>query len=353
MTKENNFIKIIEQTTEQISSDNVIEKLTEIVEKETSIDLTEAKQTVNDISDAIDTIADNFQDLQSAKENGKSRTEWLKGKLDETIDKYKIEDTEEFISEVKNSLTESNTKIGVEVFGKEIDISKPLTSSKYDDLNKTAIVNDLQNEIKNNTLLGAIVLENGKIKLDDTHKEIKAVKDYFEAELDSPQDKTFKKAVSTATVIGQKNGLLPKQMADKTPDEVAMIVDKGVTDAKVAYKLGNGELSPLDAVEYTIDRNVVILNSAITTKCTEAGGIIGGRIGGRIGSIFGHTGTVAGTVIGTVIGKVGGYKVGKAVGEGVRKFVNAAKNVCECVRSCVVGACNDVWDTVTGLLGDG
>lgn len=326
MTKENDFVKIIEKTTDTISNDNVVNQLSEIVEKETSLDLTEAKQIVNDISETIDVIAENFQDLQSAKENGKSRAEWLKDKLDETINKYQVENTTEFISEVTNSLKESNTKIGIEVFGKGIDVSKPLTSSEYDDLNKTAIVNDFQEEIKNNTLLGAVVLGNGKIRIDNKHKEIKAVKEYFEAKLDSPQDKIFKKAVSTATVIGQKNGLFPNQITDKTPDEIAMIVDKGVTAAKVTYKLGNGEISPLDAVEYTIDRNVAVLNSAITTTCTRVGGVVGGKVGGVIGSVFGPAGTFAGIAIGTVVGKAGGYLVGKVIGEGVKKFASTVRS---------------------------
>lgn len=327
--KENDFIDLIEKTTDSIGAKNIkLEDALQVIIKEnTSYDENQAKKTVEDISTTIDVIQDNFEDLQNAKENGKSRTEWLKDKLDETIDKHKIENTEEFISEVKDSLKESNTKIGIEVFGKEIDISKPLTSSKYDDLNKTAIVNDFQEEIKNNTLLGAVVFENGKIKIDDKHKEIKAVKDYFEAKLDSPQDKPFKKAVSAATVIGQKNGFFPNQIFDKTPDEVAMIVDKGVTAAKVAYKLGNGELSPLDAVEYTIDRNVAVLNSAITTTCTRVGGAVGGKVGAVIGSVFGPAGTVAGAAIGTVVGKVGGYIVGKVIGEGVKKIAGAVKSV--------------------------
>jgi hypothetical protein len=345
------LINIIEKTTSSVSNENCIEQLSEIVEKETTLDLLEAKETVDNISNTIDVIADNFQDLQNAKENGKSRTEWLKGKLDETIDKYKVENTEEFISEVKDSLKESNEKIGIEVFGKEIDISKPLTSSKYDNLNKTAIVNDFQEEIKNNTLLGAVVFENGKVRIDDKHKEIKAVKDYFEAKLDSPQDSTFKKAVSTATVIGQKKGILPKQIASKTPDEVAMIVDKGVTAAKVAYKLGNGELSPLDAVEYTIDRNVAVLNSAITTTCTRAGGVVGGKVGGVIGSIFGPAGTVAGAAIGTVVGKIGGYIVGEVIGEGVKKVASAVKSVAKSAWEGVKSVVSSAWDTVTGWFG--
>jgi len=347
--KENGFIEYIEKTTSTINLDKVTqnENLSTILENNTEYDEVKSKDIVDDISSTIDIIQDNFEDLQKAKDEGKSRTEWFKGKIDQTIETYKMDDPKELISEIKEGLSESNTKIGIEVFGNEIDISEPLLNSEYDDLNKTAIVNDFQEEIKNNTLLGAIVFEKGSIKIDDTHKEIQAVKDYFNAKLDSPTDKSFKKAVSTATVIAQEKDLLPKQLKDKTPDEIAMIVDKGVTAAKVAYKLGNGELSPLDAVEYTIDRNVAVLNSAITRTCTRVGGAVGGKVGATIGSIFGPAGTVAGAAIGTVVGKVGGYVVGKVICEGVKKVASAVKSACSAVWEGV----KSFVSTLTGWLG--
>ena len=345
------YIDVIEKTTSKISEGDIQKKLSEVIVNETNLDLKEAKKTVETISDTIDTIAKNFEDLQKAKAENKTRTEWLKGKLDETIKKYDVKNTEEFITSIKNSLKESNTKIGVEIFGEEIDISEPLKNPKYDDLNKTAIAENFQNEIKNNTLLGAIVFEKGKIKIDDKHKEIRAVKDYFEAQLDSPQDKNFKKAVSTATVIAQKKKILPKQLADKTPDEISMIVDKGVTAAKVAYKLGKGELSPIDAVEYTIDRNVAVLNSAITRTTTRVGGAIGEKVGAAIGSVFGPAGTVAGAAIGTVVGKVGGYVVGKVISEGVKKVATTVKSVVKSAWEGVKSAASRVWDGITSFFG--
>ncbi len=349
--KETEFIDIIDETTSKLSKKNVVEQLSEIVEKETGVELKEAAKTVETISETIDVIADNFEDLQQAKADGKTRTEWLRGKLDETIGKYKVKDTEEFITNIENSLKDSNAKIGVEVFGKEIDISEPLKNPKYDDINKTAIVNDFQNEIKNNTLLGAVVFEKGKIKIDDKHKEIKAVKDYFDAKLDSPQDKNFKKAVSTATVIAKEKKILPKKLANKSPEEISMIVDKGVTAAKVAYKLGNGEISPIDAVEYTIDRNVAVLNSAITTTTTRVGGAVGEKVGAAIGSVFGPEGTVAGAVIGTVVGKVGGYVVGKVIGEGVKKVATAVKSVAKSAWEGVKSVASAVGDFIGGIFG--
>ncbi|MBX2976242.1 MAG: hypothetical protein KF721_08910 [Ignavibacteriaceae bacterium] len=351
--KGNEFIDFIEKTTDVISDveSNFKNGLSNLVENNTGYNENQSKEIIEEISKTIDLIQNNFNDLRLAKDEGRSRIEWFKDKIDTTIKTYSIENTTELISEIKEGLSDSNKQIGLEIFGKEINISEPLLNPEYDDLNKTAIVNDFQEEIKNNTLLGAIVFEKGSIKLNETHKEIQAVKDYFNAQLDSPRDQAFKKAISTATVIAQENDLLPKQLKDKSPDEISMIVDKGVTAAKIAYKLGNGELSPLDAVEYTIDRNVAVLNSAITKTCTRVGGTVGGKVGAAIGSIFGPAGTVAGAAIGTVVGKVGGFIVGKVIGEGVKKVASAVKSAFSSAWEGVKSIASSAWEGVKSFFG--
>lgn len=345
---EKQFIGYLEEATNKLGleQEDLKNELSDLIEKNTDYDIKQSKEIIEDISKTIDLIQDNFEDLQKAKEKGQTRTQWLKTKLNDVITSYKPESTEDFIKEIKNSLADSNGKIGVEIFGHEMDISQPLTSPVFEDLNQTAIVKNLQEDLKNNTLLGAIVFEKGSIRIDGNHKEIQAVKDYFEQKLDSPTDKNFKKAVSTATVIAQEKKLLPKQLMNKSPDEISFIVDKGVTAAKVAFKIGNGELSPIDAVEYTIDRNVSILNSAVIKTCTKYGGAIGGKVGAAVGSIFGPAGTVAGAAIGTVIGKVGGYLVGKGISQGVKKIADVAKSTCsrawEGAKSVVSSICSGV-----------
>ena len=211
-----------------------------------------------------------------------------------------------FVQEVKTNLDISNNDMLIEVFDETVDLSKKLPNSKYEDLNKKVIIDDFSRQLKDNTVLGAIINEDGKFEIDTKYKEIKAVKEYFEAKLDSDYDKQFKTAVSVATEIAKNKNLLPPSLREKTPEEISMIVDKGVTSAKVAYKLATGELNAMDAVEYTIDRNTAILNSAIVTATTKYGGIAGGKVGGFIGSIFGLAGTVSGTAIGTVVGKFAG-----------------------------------------------
>lgn len=39
--------------------------------------------------------------MQKAKDEGKSRTEWFIGKIEQTIDTFKIEDSKELVSEIK------------------------------------------------------------------------------------------------------------------------------------------------------------------------------------------------------------------------------------------------------------
>ena len=148
--KENGFIEFIEKTTSTINLDKVTqnENLSKILENNTEYDESTAKDIVDNISTTIDLIQDNFEDLQKAKDEGKSRTEWFKGKIDQTIETYKIDAPKELISEIKEGLSESNTQIGIEIFGNEIDIFEPLLNPEYNDLNKTAIVNDFQEEIK-------------------------------------------------------------------------------------------------------------------------------------------------------------------------------------------------------------
>lgn len=344
--KENKFIGFIEETTNAISASGgqLNNELSKLLNNNTEYNEKQAKEIIEDISNTIDLVQNNYEELKKEKEEGKSRTEWLKEKIDNTIETYKIENKEELIAEIKKGLSDSNTKICTDIFGKEIDISEPLLNPEYDDLNKTAIISDFQEEIKNNTLLGAIVFENGSVGIDQTHKEIQAVKDYFNAQLDSPNDKAFKKAVSTATIIAQEKDLLPKQLKEKSADEIAILVDKGVTAAKVAYKLGKGEISPIDTIEYTIDRNVAILNSVITKFCTKTGGKIGEKVGSAIGSIFGSVGTFVGAKIGKVVGKVGGFFVGKVIGKGVKIVANAAKSVCS-------RAWNGVKSVASNVLG--
>ena len=316
---------------------------------ENEIEEKKVDEIIKDISSTIDLIDDNYQSLKKATDEGKSRSAWFKEKLEETIEKNKIEKPTELITEIKKGLENSNKGIIVDIFNTKVDLTEPLKNPEFKDVNKTAIVKNFQNEIKNNTLLGVITFEKSGLKFDKTHKEIKAVKDYFKENLDSPKDKEFKKNLSAVTIIAKEKGLF-EPLKNKTPKEISMIVDKGVTAAKVAYKVGNGELSPIDAVEYTIDRNVAVLNSATVIYTTTKGAVIGAKLGATIGSIFGPAGTIAGAAIGTVVGKVGGYVVGNLISTGVNKVATAAKSIAKKAWEGVKSGVSSLLDAAKSLF---
>ncbi|MGB1262408.1 MAG: hypothetical protein ACPG52_05810 [Cognaticolwellia sp.] len=346
LDKKEQFSEVYEQINELLPEGvppkELTEELVNFLQKNTTLNVDETRLTVEKISSTIDLINHNFASLQQSKEQGKSRTSWLVERLEETISKYDIDNKNELISEIKDSLQLANNKIGENVFDSTLGDLSPLFSNSFDDINKIAIVKNLQEEIQTNTLLGAVIIENGAVVLNENITEVKAVKEYFEAELDSSKDALFKKAITTLTILAQKQNLISLGNSSDTPEELSMMVDKGVTQAKVAYKLGKGELSPIDAIEYTVDRNVVILNSAITTTCSRVGGKIGAKLGAIVGSVFGPSGTLIAGRIGDVIGKKAGYVVGKYVGEGVKKVATVAKSV-------ATNAWNSVKSTVSNV----
>lgn len=351
--KKTEFQDLVDKSIDSISTDNLKENFAKTIENNTNLDFQKSQQLVSDIADTIELVDKNYKDLKKAKEDGKTRTQWLQGKVDIVVKDLSSDAKNKFVQEIKTNLDTSNNDMLIEVFDETVDLSKKLPNSKYEDLNKKVIIDDFNRQLKDNTVLGAINNEDGKFEIDTKHKEIKAVKEYFEAKLDSDYDKQFKTAVSVATEIAKNKDLLPLSLKDKTPEEISMIVDKGVTSAKVAFKLANGELNAMDAVEYTIDRNTAILNSAIVTATTKYGGVAGGKVGGFIGSIFGPAGTIAGTAIGTVVGKFAGNFVGGLINKGVKKIASVAKSVAssvvsgiKSVASSVGNAVSSAWDSV-------
>jgi hypothetical protein len=324
-TEENDFLNIIDETSKSLTDDSKgNEQLSAFLENNSNLDSEESEKTIEIISDTLESVEADFEDLQKTKKLGKSRSGWLKDKLDESLGKFKPELKEKFIGEIKKSLSEYNNDTIKYLSINDTSISESLQNNDFEGLNKSAIANDFETEIKKNSEIGSIIIEDNElIKFENIDKEIQAVKDYFEADFVSPKNLKFKKAVSTAAVIAQKKNLLSDKYKDKSPEEISLIVDRGVTTAKVMYQVGKNKLSALNGLEYIIDRNVSILNTVIVKTTTKYGEYFGGNVGAAIGSIFGPAGTVAGATIGAIVGKASGNAIGKLIGEGVKKVSKA------------------------------
>lgn len=315
---ENKFNEILEKTLvfENLDEKTGLQKLSDTIATITKIDIESAEKTVKTISDTIDLVDKNYKDIITYKEKGGTAQSWLNERLDELDSKFPDKNVSlDGVKEELKDAAKDSLKMLMGDSNKDID----------DIIARLSKTDNIQHHIGLNTLSDLMALS----QADDKTLKIEEnpiIKKYFEDKLDSERDLNFKKATSTAVYIAGKNKILP-QAANKTANEIALIADKSLTEAKVAYKVAIKELNPLDAAEYLVDRSVSIINSAIVTKTTEVGGAIGASIGTFIGSIFGPTGSSIGAKIGGILGKMAGYKVGEFISEGVKKIVNAIKSI--------------------------
>lgn len=313
-----NFSEVLRKTlvAENLDSRVSLQNLSNALVIQADIDSEEAKKTVEAISYIIDLVDKNHKEIIAYKEKGGTAQSWLNERLDELDSKFpdKNVSLDDVKDELKN-VAKDSLKILVGEDNKDID----------ELIKRISKADNIQYPIGLNTLDHLLALS----KTDDATLKVEenpVIKKYFEDKLDSERDLNFKKATSIAVYIAGKKGVLP-QAADKTADEIALITDKSLTETKVAYKVANKELNPLDAAEYLVDRSVSVINSAIVVKTTLAGGMIGSSIGGFIGSVFGPTGSALGVKIGGTLGKMAGYKVGELISEGVKRVGDAVKSM--------------------------
>lgn len=310
-------------------------------------DESEISQTVKDISQTIDSISNGYQEIQEYKSKGLSSAIWLRDNLDKAVSHLAQTEKDSVISSVKTAMSNSNNQMLKALTGESsvTEIIPALVTNSFSDLNKTAIANNFKEEIKANTLFGAISFEGIVPTFDGEHQEVKAAKEYFENKLDCKSDDSFKKVVAAGVEIAKKKDMLPVYVAKMSTDQITSIVDNGVTTAKVAYKVASGDFEVTDATDYLIDRAASRVGTVIKKTCEKVGANVGAVAGATIGALFGPGGAAVGAVVGRVVGFVAGKVVGAVIVEGVKKVANFAKEV---VRSCWEGAkslASSAWES--------
>lgn len=308
----------------------------------------EQKEIFKEISSTIDMLDESFASLQEFKTKGGSRATWLKNKIEKAISKLPDDEQSGIMKAVKTALFNVNSEIYTALYEQQLPESLSQTIKNYgmSGINAIAVIQGVEKDIQTNSILNAITQSRVQaLPILKEQIEIPTIKQYFEAKLDSPEDKNIKKVVAFAAEIAKKKGFKP--LLDKAPAEIAMIVDRGVTTAKLAYKVANGEVSAVDAADYMIDRTASTVNVAIIKTCQTVGSNVGAAIGGTIGSVFGPTGTVVGTAVGRVVGYVAGTVVGTVITKGVEIISNAAKSVARSVCSGISSAARSVGNFIS------
>ena len=249
-------------------------------------------------------------------------------------------------------------------------MSEEIKNNEYDlttEEGRKALVQDTSDDIRDNSLIGAIEFSEGydKVEINTDHKEVKALKEYITSDIDDEKDEDVKKMVTTATYIAAQKGYLGDKMKEKNPDDIARIVDNSLTTTKVAYKVASGEMDAEEVVDYAVDRTTAQVGEIVSTKVEDAaattgkvigtavgasaGKYIGSAIGGSIGSVFGPIGAAAGAVVGAVAGSAVGKAIGGVVKKGIEIVGGAVKTVGRAIGGAVRAVGRAIGSVVSGI----
>ncbi len=310
-------------------------------------DKEEASLAATQIAETIDAVDSAYKSLQAAKAQGDSREKWLHDQLAENIASVPADQRESVVQELTGSLGKANSDVSGALFSDNLlPKGAALESYAFEDLNARVIAKRIHQDIQDNTVLGAISVEEGfRVRLDTGHKEVVAAKKFLESALDSPRDADFKKVVTGAVDISKRAGHIPS-LQGKSPGEIALMVDQGVTVAKLGYKVAQGEFSPTDVTDYLIDKTATRVSTVLKHSCSKAGTAYGMAIGAAVGSVFGPVGTAWGAVAGAIVGGMAGEKIGSLVVRGVEKVAHTAKETCRKVWKGAKAVAGKVWDFI-------
>lgn len=143
-------------------------------------------------------------------------------------------------------------------------------------------------------------------------------------------DTGAKAATTGALVVATRKGMLPivKNTSAASLGLAGAII---IENAKVIYKLGNGDITPIEAVDGMGEATTIGVASHI-------GFLSGAELGATLGSIAPGIGNVIGGIVGAVAGSV----VGKAVYNGAKRIIKSAVSTVKSLSSAICSGVKSV-----------
>lgn len=160
---------------------------------------------------------------------------------------------------------------------------------------------------------------------------------FFESSVRSSARVGAQTAVTGAVVVAARNGWI-NALRNTPAGVIAGVVHVGIENAKVLFKLFNGELNGEEA-----------LDAMGTTTAAAVGGLVGAGKGAAAGALL--AGPV-GAAVGAVVGGIAGSKIGEAVWEAGIAFVKTAKSVVKTATSVVAAVVEGAVEAVVDWLTD-
>lgn len=169
------------------------------------------------------------------------------------------------------------------------------------------------------------------------------MREFFVSAARSSGQVAMQTAVAGALVVAAKNGLLGGALKATPAGRLANIAYVGLENAKILYRLSQGELDAdeaLDAMGQTT--TVAVLSLAAAGE--------GALMGAAIGATLGPVGVFVGGFIGGVAGGIAGGAVGAAVYEGGKALVKRAATVVAALDNMVARGVSRAFDMAASLF---
>lgn len=135
---------------------------------------------------------------------------------------------------------------------------------------------DLNLFLRNNEEQMNIMSAVGSVLLGDINadtipfvKEFNCIREFLESPLNASNELPLKKIFASAVIIANRKGVLPFLLPESA-EEIASMIDDGLTRLKVAYKQQIGELDIYEAADALIDK-VATRTIALVENAVEIG----------------------------------------------------------------------------------
>ena len=168
-------------------------------------------------------------------------------------------------------------------------------------------------------------------------KEYKVMQAFMELPVDDPKEKALKKVMAAAMVTAAEKGVLPFPVSKKA-SSIASVVDEGLTHMKVAYKVAQGEMNPVEATETVINhgiaRAVSVVKKVASKVVDKVVPVVANVVVDAVSTVFPPVQLVKPIVQKTV--PYVSHAVKTAVHAGIQTLAEAAKPVVKTIATTVV-----------------
>ena len=168
-------------------------------------------------------------------------------------------------------------------------------------------------------------------------KEYRVVKDFMNLPVNDPKEKALKKVMAAAMVTAAEKGVLPFPVPKKA-SSIASVVDEGLTHMKVAYKVAQGKMNPVEATETVINhgiaRAVSVVKKVASKVVDKVVPVVADAVVDAVSTVFPPVQLVKPFVQKTV--PYVSHTVKTAVHAGIQTLAEAAKPVVKTIATTVV-----------------